>query len=69
MAPPFRFGIQLSGPIEGMTWADTARHVEQQGFSSLLMPDHFHDQFGPLTALAAAAAVTGQITDVRKLMG
>lgn len=61
MAQPFRFGLQLSGPIEGMTWVDTARHVEQQGFSSLLMPDHFHDQFGPLTSLAAAAAVTTEL--------
>lgn len=25
------------------------------GYSSLLMPDHFHDQFGPLVALTAAA--------------
>ena len=62
MAQPFRFGIQLSGPIDGRTWADTARYAEQQGFSSLLMPDHFHDQFGPLTSLAAAAAVTTELT-------
>lgn len=58
---PFRFGLQLSGPIDDMSWTDTARHVEQQGFSSLLMPDHFHDQLGPLTALSAAAAVTTEL--------
>ena len=44
-----------------MSWADTARHVEQQGFSSLLMPDHFHGQWGPLTALAAAATATTEL--------
>lgn len=61
MPQPFRFGLQMHGPIEGMTWADTARHVEQQGYSSLMMPDHFHDQFGVLTALSAAAAVTTEL--------
>ena len=61
MAQPFRFGLQTHGPIEGMTWADTARYAEQQGYSSLLMPDHFHDQYGVLTSLAAAAVVTTEL--------
>ena len=61
MPQPFRFGLQLHGPLEGMSWADTARHAEQQGFSSLLMPDHFHGQWGPLTALAAAATATTEL--------
>ena len=60
MAHPrrFRFGIQLSQPLEGMTWAETARHVEALGYSSLQMPDHFGDQLAPLTALAVAAGAT-----------
>ncbi len=62
MTQPFRFGLQTHGPIEGMTWVDTARYAEQAGFSSLLMPDHFHDQYGVLSALAAAAAVTTELT-------
>ncbi len=57
-AHPFRFGLQLHGPFPGRTWLDTARIVEDQGYSSLLMPDHFTDQFGPMTSLSAAAAVT-----------
>ena len=61
MAQPFRFGLQTHGPIEGMTWVDTARYAEQTGFSSLLMPDHFHDQYGVLTSLSAAAAVTTEL--------
>ena len=41
-----------------MSWTETARFAESQGFDSLLLPDHFHHQYGPLTALSAAAAVT-----------
>ena len=60
MAHPrkFRFGVQLHGPLEGMTWAETALHVEDLGYSTLFMPDHFSDQLGPIAAMASAAAVT-----------
>jgi probable F420-dependent oxidoreductase len=61
MTKPFRFGLQLHSPIEGMTWADSARYAEGQGFDSILMPDHFHHQFGIFTSLAAAAAVTTRL--------
>ena len=61
MPRPFRFGLQTHGPIEGMSWTDTAKYAEQQGYSSIMLPDHFHGQYGPLTALAAAAAVTTEI--------
>lgn len=58
---PFRFGIQLTGPLPGRTWAETARAVEDAGYSSLHLPDHFGDQFGPLPAMAAAAAATTEL--------
>jgi probable F420-dependent oxidoreductase len=63
MAHPrrFRFGIQLSQPLDGMTWAETAQHVESLGYSSLQMPDHFGDQLAPLTALAVAAGATSTL--------
>ena len=61
MPQPFRFGLQTHGPIEAMSWTDTAKFAEQQGYSSLLVPDHFHGQYGPMTALAAAAAVTTEL--------
>ncbi len=57
-ATPFRFGLQLHSPIDGMNWLDSARYAEDQGYDTLLIPDHFHHQYGPLTSLAAAAAVT-----------
>ncbi len=62
MAHPrrFRFAAQLStGPeATGRSWADQARKVEDLGFSTLLMPDHFGDQLAPVPALMAAAAAT-----------
>ena len=54
----FRFGIQLHQPIDGLTWAETARKVEASGYSSLFMPDHFGDQLAPIAALMAAADAT-----------
>jgi probable F420-dependent oxidoreductase len=62
MAHPrrFRFAAQLStGPeATGRSWTDQARKVEDLGFSTLLMPDHFGDQLAPVPALVAAAAAT-----------
>ena len=44
-----------------MSWADTARKVEDLGFSSLVMPDHFGDQLSPVPALAVAASATSTL--------
>ena len=61
MTKPFRFGLQVRGPIEGRSWTDSARMVEDLGYSSLVVPDHFHDQLAPIAALSAAAAVTSTL--------
>jgi probable F420-dependent oxidoreductase len=53
--------MQMAVPFPGMTWLDSARMVEDLGYSSLLMPDHFTEQYGPLTSLAAAASVTSTL--------
>ncbi len=59
MSPkPFRFGFQTRSPLVDKSWPDTARLIEELGFSSLLMPDHFSDQWGPVAALTAAAMST-----------
>lgn len=42
----------------GPAWVDLARRVEDLGYSTLLLPDHFDDQLSPMPALAVAAAVT-----------
>lgn len=58
MPHPFRFGVQLVHPEPGTTWAETARRVEDAGFSTLVMPDHFEDQLAVAPALAIAAEAT-----------
>lgn len=63
MAHPrtFRFGVQVPTAPSGQTWTDIARQAEELGYSTLFMPDHFGDQFAPVPALAAAAAVTTEL--------
>jgi alkanesulfonate monooxygenase SsuD/methylene tetrahydromethanopterin reductase-like flavin-dependent oxidoreductase (luciferase family) len=61
MSRKFRFGVQLSRARSGEDWLEKARKIEDLGFSTLLMPDHFDNQFAPLTALAAAAATTSSL--------
>ena len=61
MSRKFRFGVQLSRARSGEDWIEKARKIEDLGFSTLLMPDHFDNQFAPLTALAAAAATTSSL--------
>src|SRR5580658_1527588 len=57
---PFRFAAQLATSPDGTAkgWADQARRVEDLGYSTLFMPDHFGDQLAPVPALAAVAAAT-----------
>ena len=55
---PFRFAAQIARASSGREWAETARKVEDLGYSTLTMPDHFGDQLAPVPALAAAAAAT-----------
>ena len=54
----FRFGVEMPRPFDGMSWADSARRLEDLGYSTLLVPDHFHSGLGPITAMATAAAAT-----------
>ena len=64
MAHPrrFRFGAQLHQPLPGLTWAESARRLEELGFTSLFMPDHFGEQLAPIAAMTAAAAATERLT-------
>lgn len=63
MATPraFRFGLSLAGFDHGHDWADTARRIEDLGYSTMLVPDHLGDQLAPLPAIAVAAAATTQL--------
>ncbi|TAK59093.1 MAG: LLM class F420-dependent oxidoreductase [Dehalococcoidia bacterium] len=57
-ARKFRFGVQTSRAASREEWAAKARKIEDLGFSTLLMPDHFEDQYAPVPALMAAADAT-----------
>ena len=54
----FRFGVQLVNAGSHRSWADAARKAEDLGYSTLLLPDHFGDQYAPVPALMAAADAT-----------
>lgn len=62
--PPFRFGIQLGidqdwpSITSRRAWRDLARQVEDAGYSTLLLADHYRNTFAPMPALVAAADVT-----------
>jgi probable F420-dependent oxidoreductase len=58
MMRPFRFAVQLSAAADGKAWRALARQVEDLGYSTLYMPDHFDDQWAPLVGLTAAAEAT-----------
>ncbi len=58
----FRFGVEMMGPFPGTSWAGSARRLESLGYATLFVPDHLHEGFGPLTAMATAAAATTTLT-------
>jgi probable F420-dependent oxidoreductase len=60
---PFRFAAQLSVSPDGTAagWAEQARKAEDLGYSTLLMPDHFDEQYAPIPALMAVANATSTL--------
>src|SRR4051794_17745941 len=58
MTKQFRFGVQISNTESASAWRDKARKLEDLGYSTLFMPDHFGDELAPLPAIAMAAAHT-----------
>lgn len=57
----FRFGVEMMEPFAGMTWVESARHLESLGYSTLFVPDHMHEGYGPLVAMTAAAMATSSL--------
>jgi probable F420-dependent oxidoreductase len=55
---PFRFGIQCRGPADAAGWRAVARQVEDLGWSTLTIADHFDDAVAPIPAVMAAADAT-----------
>jgi probable F420-dependent oxidoreductase len=62
-ARPFRFGVGPGG-VElhhARQWRDFARRVEGLGYSTLNVGDHLVGGYGPVAAIAAAAAATDRL--------
>jgi probable F420-dependent oxidoreductase len=58
----FRFGVQVGGSRGAADWSDLARKVEDLGYSTLFMPDHFVDtELAPMVGIAFAAAATTRL--------
>jgi probable F420-dependent oxidoreductase len=69
--PPFRFAVQATNAASGREWRDIAHKVEDLGYSTLFLADHYlgpgpaqraartpRQDLAPIAAMAAAAAVT-----------
>lgn len=56
-----RFGVEMLEPFGGMSWAESARRLEDLGYSTLFVADHFNEGYGPITAMAAAVAATSTL--------
>jgi probable F420-dependent oxidoreductase len=54
----FRFGVQGRGMGPRQEWLDTVRRVEDAGYSTFLVLDHFVRGLDPVAALGAAAIAT-----------
>jgi probable F420-dependent oxidoreductase len=66
---PFRFGVMLSEgfapdsplPRDRAGWAEKARQIEDLGYATLFLTDHFSTAFAPMVALMAAADATTRL--------
>jgi probable F420-dependent oxidoreductase len=69
--PPFRFAVQATNAAGGREWRDTVRKVEDLGYSTLFLADHYlgpgpaqraaripRQDLAPIAAMAAAAALS-----------
>jgi probable F420-dependent oxidoreductase len=57
---PFRFGLQTVAPASLEAWQALARSAEEEGYATLMVPDHL-GRLSTFPSLMAAAAVTSRI--------
>ena len=58
---PFRFGVILGQAPSRAAWVEKARRVEDDGFDTLFVSDHFWPSWAPFATLGTAAAVTKRV--------
>jgi alkanesulfonate monooxygenase SsuD/methylene tetrahydromethanopterin reductase-like flavin-dependent oxidoreductase (luciferase family) len=56
-------------PFAGMTWAESVRALESLGYSTVFLPDHLDEGFGPITGMATAAAATSNLVVATAVLG
>ena len=61
MTKPFRFAVQTSSAPDGKAWREKAKRIEGLGYSTLYIPDHFGDQWGPIVGMTIAAEATTEL--------
>jgi probable F420-dependent oxidoreductase len=55
----FRFGVQTGGAESAKAWREKVHKIEELGYSTLFMPDHFIDTpFAPMVGISLAAEAT-----------
>jgi probable F420-dependent oxidoreductase len=72
--PPFRFAVQATNASGGRDWRDTVRKVEDLGYSTLFLADHYlgpgpaqreahtpRQDLAPIAAMAVAAACSERL--------
>jgi probable F420-dependent oxidoreductase len=57
----FRFGVQVARPCSREEWQAKARKMEELGYATLFLPDHFPNQLAPVPAMMAAADATANL--------
>ncbi|MGI9596542.1 MAG: TIGR03621 family F420-dependent LLM class oxidoreductase [Acidimicrobiales bacterium] len=61
MTRPFRFGVQTKSVASRAEWVEMIHKIDDLGYGSVTMPDHFDDQLAPAVALMAAADVSERL--------
>jgi probable F420-dependent oxidoreductase len=58
---PFRFAAMARSADTGQEFLDRVRQIEQMGYSTVAMVDHFNPTYSPMPALSAAAIVAPSV--------
>jgi probable F420-dependent oxidoreductase len=61
MPRPFRFGVQTKTAGSRRAWRETIRKIDDLGYGTVTLPDHFDDQLAPSVALMAAADASDRL--------
>jgi probable F420-dependent oxidoreductase len=61
-ARPFRFGLAVTGGVSSREeWIALARRAEDLGYATLLVADHYVNEYPPIAVLMAAADATSTL--------